>query len=157
MGVDGIPEDHLKEFSQALAHPLCTIFNTAISSGRFHSRLTATRKCPVHKGGAKNDFMNYRPIAVLSCFSKVFEKCLYNIIYSYFSPLASNSQHGFVPLRSTVTNLLVITQFVCDAIAEGYQVDVIHTDFAKAFDTVCIRTLVARLVVLGLPGLFYLS
>lgn len=152
MGMDGVPCDLLKEFANELADPLCAIFNRSIQQGQFPTVFKSARICPVHKSGPKTDVTNYRPIAVLSCFSKVSEMCLYSVIYGYFKPEISNAQHGFVPRRSTTTNLVSLTQYVCNMIASGAQVDVIHTDFAKAFDTVCIETLLTKLADLGLPG-----
>lgn len=86
-----------------------------------------------------------------SC-SKVFEMCRYNIIFSYFKPWDSPSQHWFVPRRSTTTNLLVVTQFLSEAIAAGDQVNVVHTDFSKAFGTVSIPLLIQRLQEIDLPS-----
>lgn len=48
----------------------------------------------------------------------------------------SDSQHGFMKGRSTVTNLMEFSNFVIGEIEEGRQVDVVYTDFAKAFDRV---------------------
>ena len=45
-------------------------------------------------------------------------------------------QHGFIPKRSTVTNLAVYHSYVSGALDEGLQVDTMYTDFQKAFDTV---------------------
>ena len=38
--------------------------------------------------------------------------------------------------RSTVTNLAIFTQFVSHTIDKSVQVDVIYTDFSKAFDRI---------------------
>ena len=57
---------------------------------------------------------------------------------SFISPHISNiiipDQHGFIQGRSTVSNLLCVTQFISEVIDKGSQVDVIYTDFSKAFD-----------------------
>ena len=51
---------------------------------------------------------------------------------SYFS----NKQYGFIKGRSTVLQLLKIMDDWTAQLDSGGQVDVIYTDFAKAFDTV---------------------
>ena len=50
--------------------------------------------------------------------------------------LLSKSQHGFLPNKSCVTNLLTMMENWTSAIENGYSVDSIYLDFAKAFDSV---------------------
>lgn len=45
-------------------------------------------------------------------------------------------KHGFVMNRSTVTNLIEITQFIHENTRNNKHVDVIYFDFSKAFDKV---------------------
>ena len=52
--------------------------------------------------------------------------------------------------RSTVTNLLGFTHFTLDAMESNRQVDVIYTDFRKAFDRVSHRILIEKLRNLGI-------
>lgn len=61
-------------------------------------------------------------------------------------------QHGFVSHRSTVTNLAIFTQFVSHAIDESGQVDVIYTDFSKAFDRIDHTILFSKLSSWGLSS-----
>jgi len=46
------------------------------------------------------------------------------------------SQHGFVHKKSCVTNLLECQQVVSGLLNENKSVDVLYTDFEKAFDKV---------------------
>ena len=48
----------------------------------------------------------------------------------------SNNQFGFVKGRSTALQLLCVVDEWTSLLESGAQVDVIYTDFAKAFDTV---------------------
>ena len=48
--------------------------------------------------------------------------------------LLSNKQYGFIKGRSTVLQLLRILDDWTTQTNQGYQVDVIYTDFQKAFD-----------------------
>ena len=50
--------------------------------------------------------------------------------------LFSKHQHGFIPGRSTTTQLLSFLSDCVESIAEGHVVDTIYFDFAKTFDTV---------------------
>ena len=65
-----------------------------------------TSKCfsIAQKGPCVGVQNNYRPISLLSCISKVFEKLVFNKIYTYLTAnnLMSPSQSGFRPGDSTV-------------------------------------------------------
>jgi sarcosine oxidase/L-pipecolate oxidase len=82
---------------------------------------------------------NYRPISVISVVAKIAEKLIYNQIYNYLHNynLLSNSQHGFRPLRSTVTALLDITnESWYTNIDIGKLNGIVFLDLKKTFDTV---------------------
>ena len=51
------------------------------------------------------------------------------------------AQHGFMPKRSTCTQLLDFTHYVLSSLDRGSGVDAIYLDFQKAFDSVCHRRL----------------
>ena len=66
--------------------------------------------------------------------------------------LFSKYQHGFVPLRDCMTNLLMCME-KWTAILEGEDsVDVIYTDFSKAFDSVPHQRLLRKLESMGFSG-----
>ena len=48
--------------------------------------------------------------------------------------LIPDEQHGFRSSRSTLTQLLSHWESVLDQLENGLSVDVIYTDFSKAFD-----------------------
>ena len=52
---------------------------------------------PIFKQSNKMNCSNYRPISLLSSFSKIFEKIVYKRVYSYLlkSKLLSPNQFGF--------------------------------------------------------------
>ena len=50
--------------------------------------------------------------------------------------LISEKQHGFVPKKNCMTNLLICLEKWTKLLDNGFPVDVICTDFAKAFDRV---------------------
>ena len=62
------------------------------------------------------------------------------------------SQHGFLAEKSTISNLVSFTKYVVNSIEAGYQVDVIYTDFSKAFDKVVHNILIGKLSNLGIPS-----
>lgn len=79
---------------------------------------------------------NYRPISIISNISKVLETILCKYIYNFVKSKISPSQHGFMSGRSTASNLAVLSQYVSEGLNSQCQVDVIYTDFSKAFDSI---------------------
>ncbi len=58
------------KFNQALAKIITSSFN----EGVFPNELKLARVVPIHKEGSKTDVGNYRPISLLTSFSKIYEK-----------------------------------------------------------------------------------
>ena len=48
--------------------------------------------------------------------------------------LQTDDQHGLVPRRDCITQLLLCTEFWTQLLEDDFAFDVIYTDFAKAFD-----------------------
>jgi len=62
----------------------------------------------------------------------------------------SNKQYGFVHGRSTLLNML--HQWT-EELKSGGQIDVIYTDYEKAFDKVPHRRLINKVASFGLPSM----
>ena len=54
-----------------ISSPLCRIINTSLNSGVFPTRLKYSIITPLCKEGDKNKVTNYRPISLLTSFSKI--------------------------------------------------------------------------------------
>ena len=63
---------------------------------------------PINKKEQKNLIKNYRPISLLSIFSKVFERLVFNMLFNFFlqNKLFTPCQSGFIPSDSCVSQLL---------------------------------------------------
>ena len=66
--------------------------------------------------------------------------------------LIADPQHGFVPGRDCITQLLVCMEEWTNMIENGMCFDVIYTDFSKAFDSVPHERLFIKLESLGIKG-----
>lgn len=135
-GPDNIPAYVVKGCSEVLVRPLCYLLNLSLSQCCFPSLLKLSRVCPLFKAGDKCDCQNYRPISILSCISKIFEKVLYKYIYNHVKTSITQHQHGFISKKSTSSNLLNFVEYTHEAFVNKFQVDAVYTDFQKAFDKV---------------------
>lgn len=135
-GPDGIPSFLVKDCSVPLATPLVHIFNQMLKSGVYPNLWKGAKAYPIFKKGDPNVITNYRPISILCNFSKIFEIILSELVSSELNNRFSTYQQGFLSGRSCVTNLSLFSQFVCETLDTIGQVDVLYTDFQKAFDQI---------------------
>lgn len=144
-GPDLIPPLFLIESADQLCKPLEIIFNKSLSEGVFPSVWKNASITPIHKAGDNSDIKNYRPISILNCFSKIFERIIHNKLFERLRNKITVNQHGFFKQRSTLTNLLDFSEYVYASCDLNYGVDVIYTDFQKAFDKVNHDILIKKL------------
>lgn len=144
-GLDNIPAFILKDCASCLTKPLTFIFNQILTKGVFPKAWKNVRVSPIFKSGSKTKIEDYRPIAILSNFSKVFESILTEHISWNVRKNISPNQYGFISKRSTTCNLFNITQYLSHNLDNMYQTDVIYTDMTKAFDRIHHGTLIKKL------------
>nr|CAI5841361.1 unnamed protein product [Callosobruchus analis] len=74
----------VKKVASIICNPVADIINECFSTGLIPSKLKISKIIPVHKKGSKDDVSNYRPVALLSVFSKIIERIIYNRLLSFF-------------------------------------------------------------------------
>lgn len=148
-GPDGIPQVIVRDCKDIFVKPLTHIFNLIIKSKTYPAAWKISRVIPLHKNGPKGVVSNYRPIAILSVFSKTFESIMYRSIYNQLRGWLCSEQHGFLPGRSTSTNLLNLTTFLASNMTNKLQTDITYFDFKKAFDRVDNDTLLIKMAQAG--------
>ena len=75
-------------------------------------------------------------------------------MFFYAQKLMSAGQHGFLSNRSCIRNLIEILYLIIYSLYKGLSVDVIYTEFSKAFDKVSYSMLLIKLDAYGISGLF---
>ena len=85
-------------------------FNFCIDEGEFPSELKHTSIVPIHKKKDKRDKCKSRPVSILSNYSRVYKKIVYNQVYQHFENILFPSQCGFRKGCSTQHCLLILTE-----------------------------------------------
>lgn len=151
---DGLSAFLLKKCSESISFPLMIIFNNSLSKGIFADRWKHTFITPVFKSGRKEDVTCYRSISKLSVVSKIFEHAIYNKLYFATKSIIIPQQHGFRCGRSTISNLMVFTDYCISQFEARLQVDAVYTDMSKAFDKLSHEILLHKLRCLGIHSSF---
>ena len=137
-GPDGIPAIFLKKTKKAISKPLALLLRKSIDEGAIHEMFKMAYVTPIHKGGSRQKPEQYRPVSLTSHIMKIFERVIKKEIMKHLTKneMFNKGQHGFVPGRSTQTQLLSHFNDIFDTLAEGKRLDTVYLDFAKAFDKV---------------------
>ena len=64
--------------------------NSAIKSSNFFSPLKLADVTPLHKKRRKDIKENFRPVSILTALSKIFEKCMFAHMSTFFDNIFSN-------------------------------------------------------------------
>ena len=109
---------------------------------------------PIFKKGDKLILSNYRPISVLSSFSKILERIMYNRLYAYLAEnnILFNKQFGFRAGHSTEHALLELIDQISDSFNDKLYFLGIFIDLWKAFHTVDHKILLKKLQHYGIKG-----
>jgi hypothetical protein len=132
------------------------ICNESLGQGIFPDRLKFVVVKPIFTNGNKHELSNYRPISLLSTFSEVSERLIYNILYKHIKQnnILDNNQYGFRPNSSTEKAPLKIIEEILTAMNNKQLVGGIFCNLQKAFDCVSHDILIKKLEFYGISSKF---
>ena len=153
-GPDNLHPRILKELAPVIGDTLGAIFENSLSSDVLPSDWKTSNISVIHKKGPKHNVENYRPISLTCIACKIMESIIRDNLAQHFAVnnLFSEYQYGFIKGRSATLQLLNILDDWTSALNSGKQVEVIYTDFAKAFDKVPHQRLLIKLRYYGLDN-----
>ena len=151
-GPCSIPTKLLKLASNEISSPFSNICNMSFTEGVFPTKNKIAKVIPIHKKGPTDDVNNYRPISLLSIFSKIMEKLMANRLNIYLElyEIIYLNQFGFRSGYSTNLSLISITETIKKTMEEGKYGCGVFIDLRKAFDTVNHEVLLKKLEHYGI-------
>ena len=151
---DGFSYLILKGGGDILSLQLTRLFIFSLSTGKIPQDWKKSVIYPIKKKANPKTVEDYRPINITSCICRVFERIIRNALYSFLSNTSciNETQHGFIPGKSTTTALLSYANDLSLSLDNGKCVDVAYFDFTKAFDSVRHDYLINKLLNIGIRG-----
>ena len=138
--------------NEHFVNSVTTLFVKCFESGCIPLQWKTANVVALHKKGSKALASNYRPISLTCIMCKMYEQLIRQHVMNHVRSSISNKQHGFLPGRSCLSNLLEALDIIFDMIANGENVDIFYLDFQKAFDTVPHFRLLVKLSSFGIHG-----
>ena len=136
--------------------PLRVIFQNIIVTSTYPDMRKLANVTTIYKKGDKQLIKNYRPISLLPICGKMFEKIIFNNLYSYLNAnnLITKNQSGFRPGDSTTNQLLYLVNEIHEAFEDPKSLEVraVFLDISKAFDKAWHDGLILKLKQNGISG-----
>ena len=104
-------------YIRGIFNQLIHFFNLSLQTGICPNRMKIERVAPILKKDKEFRFTNYRPISVLSCFSKLLVRLMYNRFYKCLlqNNLLYEKQFGFQASNSTEHAVIQLISQILDA------------------------------------------
>ena len=150
-GVDGLAAEHFI-YADAIIHiHLSLLFNCFISHGYLPRDFMKTAIVPIikNKSGISSHKANYRPIALGTACSKIFESCLLIMLEKYLH--THDQQFGFKSQHATDMCIFTVKSVIEYCTKQNSTVFTCFLDAAKAFDRVSHWTLFSKMIKRNVP------
>ena len=144
-----ISSDVVKLISGFSLEHITYFINKMFSSNKFPGKLKLADVSPIFKCGESTQKANFRPISVLSAFSKVFERIMSKQIQPFTSKFLSSLLCAFQNGHSTQHALFRLIETCRKTLDEKGVVGMVLMDLSKAYDCLPHGLLIAKLAAYG--------
>lgn len=153
-GWDTMAPRVIKSVSDVISAPLTHVLNLSLTQGIVPFELKIARVTPIYKSGDNQLCINYRPVSVLTCLSKIFERCMYNRLFKFLESnnVLNDCQFGFRKDSSPELALSLLVERITRALDAKENAVGLFIDLSKAFDTVNFKILLQKLEIYGIRG-----
>ena len=154
-GPNSLPTPILKNCADVLSFPVWYLVNLFFITGEFPNLCQIAKVIHLFKKGDPLDCSNYRPISLLSTFSKIFEKWVYKHAHSILEKnnLIFKRQFGFRSGYFSYHTIVNLVESIKKYIDSDTYVCNIFIGLEKAFDIVDHQILLQKLYHYGIRGL----
>jgi len=154
-GDDGIPVFIIKMSLFYILDVLVYLINQSFVEGVFPSKLKMAVVVPVFKKGDPRCVENYRPVSLLSSFTKIFETAMGRRILDFLrnQKILVSNQHGFLKGKSCETAVFQFIQEIIGGLESKCFALGIFVDLSKAFDVLDHDILISKCFKYGIRGI----
>ena len=155
MGPDLIHNQMLARLSPQNRRSLLEIFNKLLERSEVPDSWKTAVVVPIHKKGKPADqASSYRPVALTSSVSKVFEKIINSRLQWQLNRTQTipTNQAGFRPGRATIDNVVQLEAVIKRGFNNQEQTTVIFLDLQQAFDRAWPTGVLIKLLRAGIQG-----
>ena len=146
---NNIPTKIIAEYKDTYSQYLLHFYNIFIKESKFPTLMKQADISPVYKKGEKTDKENYRPVSILSVFSKNFERLIYQDLNLYINNKLSPYLCGFRKSYNTQYCLIIMLEKWKKALDKRNVAGALLTDLSKAFDCMNHELLISKLDAYG--------
>ena len=154
VGPDGISNKLLKMTVGSIVPSLTKLFNTVLRSSRYPAIWKQANITPIFKKGNRQDKENYRPVSLLSNVGKVFERLIFDKLYTFCEErsILTWRNSGYRKMDSTSNQLIHVVNNIYKNMDNREDSALIFLDQSKAFDRIYHCGLKAKLRTIGVYG-----
>ena len=133
-----------------MSKPLTDAINSSIFNSIFQKKAKVAIVSPLDKGGKdKTSLTHFRPISILSVFSKFFERVIKNQIVSFVDSKLSYFLAAYRKFYGTQHVMMRLIEEWKSKLDKNYVVGAVLLDLSKAFDCVPHDLLISKLYAYG--------
>ena len=151
-GCDNVPAKLLKLAAKEFSMPVTNLINSSIRTSIFPGQLKRAEVSPLYKSKDDLNRQNYRPISILSCISKLYERTYYDQLYSYFENIFAAMLSAYRPRYGCQHVLLKLIEDWKCALDNKCHIGAIFMDLSKAFDCISHKLLISKLHAYGVSN-----